>query len=69
MNRNLENNIEKRIQSKISTLIDLHHLSPEIAVYPAKNEFPYIDGRKISKIHFNKPKKNKILLQMNPIIL
>ncbi len=57
MNKELENNIRERIQRKISTLIDLHHVSPEIAVYPVKSEFPYIDGCKISKIHFNKPKK------------
>ena len=61
MNRKLENDIEKRIQRKISTLIDLHHVSPEIAVYPAKSEFPYIDGCKISKIHFNKRKKQNFI--------
>ena len=61
MNRKLENDIEKRIQRKISTLIDLHHASPEIAVYPAKSEFPYIDGCKISKIHFNKRKKQNFI--------
>lgn len=57
MNKELENNIRERIQRKINTLIDLHHISPEIAVYPVKSEFPYIDGCKISKIHFNKPRK------------
>lgn len=61
MNRKLENDIEKRIQRKISTLIDLHHSSPEIAVYPSKSEFPYIDGVKISKIHFNKPEKQDFI--------
>ena len=61
MNRKLENDIEKRIQRKISTLIDLHHASPEIAVYPSKSEFPYIDGLKISKIHFNKPEKQDFI--------
>ena len=48
MNRKLENDIEKRIQRKISTLIELHHASPEIAVYPEESEFPYIDGCKIA---------------------
>ena len=57
MSKELKNNIEERIHHTISTLIDLHHVSPEIAVYPVKSEFPYIDGCKISKIHFNKPKK------------
>lgn len=61
MNRKLENDIEKRIQRKISTLIELHHASPEIAVYPSKSEFPYIDGLKISKIHFNKPEKQDFI--------
>lgn len=61
MNRKLENDIEKRIQRKISTLIDLHHVSPEIAVYPEESEFPYIDGCKISKIHFNKRKKQNFI--------
>lgn len=61
MNRKLENDIEKRIQRKISTLIDLHHASPEIAVYPEESEFPYIDGCKISKIHFNKRKKQNFI--------
>lgn len=61
MNRKLENDIEKRIQRKISTLIELHHASPEIAVYPEESEFPYIDGCKISKIHFNKRKKQNFI--------
>lgn len=61
MNRKLENDIEKRIQRKISTLIELHHVSPEIAVYPEESEFPYIDGCKISKIHFNKRKKQNFI--------
>jgi hypothetical protein len=61
MSKELKNNIEERIQRKISRLIDLHHASPEIAVYPAKSEFPYIDGLKISKIHFNKPKKQDFI--------
>lgn len=61
MSKELKNNIEERIQRKISKLIDLHHASPEIAVYPAKSEFPYIDGLKISKIHFNKRKKQDFI--------